>query len=119
MIIRMRLKRIAQADFRKSEATNFNELPIAVRKNLKPGEVVMLVSGGGDQLVFVYPPTYTSNARSNDCTMLASVRLRLKGSTWSPLMIVDYAKSVGIELIGLEDFARRFQRIIDQRIHKD
>ena len=100
-------------DFRKSEATNYEEFQRRNRqlvKRFKNDDVVLFVSGSGDQLCFVYGfRTIEGDARkpnkpAPEYKILSSGRLRLDRGSWSPRLLVNYARSVGLELGGLPAF---------------
>lgn len=108
----MRLKLIADANFQYSEAENLKDV---LKKNpsvsLSPSDVVCLVSKSKDQLVFMHRPTELNlsalqggGARKGTAIAYHSERVRLSRSTWNPLMLQDYANSVGINLDGLQRF---------------
>jgi len=42
---------------------------------------------------------------------IASVRLRLTGSHWNPLMLQNYAEACGIELMGIKRFEEHYERL--------
>lgn len=114
----MRLKLIADANFQYSEAENLKDV---LKKNpsvtMTPADVVLLVSRSKDQMVFMHRPTELNletlpgaGARKGTAIAYHSERVRLSRSTWNPLMLQNYANSVGIELDGL----RRFEEIHEQ-----
>jgi hypothetical protein len=121
----MRLKYIAQVDFRKSEATNFLEhhvvkrgKKIAKRPALKAGEVACLIASSGNQVVFVYNPDRVQdvNADVDERPVLHSERLRLtSGGRWNPLMLGNYAAQVGIQLEGIRLFEQHFDEMTRER----
>ena len=117
--IRLRLRKVAHGDFRTSEHTMYKSLPAALRNSLKGNDAVCFVSGTGNQLVFVYKyidvgitrPTHPG-VRARRYGIIASIRLRLTGSTWNPLMLQNYATDYcGIELIGLKRFEEHYERL--------
>ncbi len=121
----MRLKYIAQVDFRKSEATNFLEhhvikrgKEIEKRVPLKPGEVACLIASSGNQIVFVYNPDRVRdiNAGVEERPVFHSERLRLtNGGRWDPLMLGDYAAQVGIQLEGIRLFKQHYDEMTRER----
>lgn len=118
----MRLKYIAQADFRKSEQTNFLEhhvqkrgRKLEKRQALKPGEVACLVASSGKQVVFVYNPDRVGDGEE-ERPVLHSERLRLTGGgRWDPLMLGNYARQVGIQLEGIRLFEQHFEEMRRER----
>lgn len=96
----VRLRYVDTADFRKSEATNYRNLPAEVRDSLRDGEAVCFKSQAGDQIVFVVKPRAVGREASE---VVCSVRLRLPSNrTWNPLMLAEYAASAGLELVGIK-----------------
>jgi hypothetical protein len=120
----MRLMRLCYVDtvgFRASEQTNYEALVkrLPQAADLGPTDVVLFVSAGGNQLLFVHGFQKLSRGKETfEC--LRSERLRLRyfrgpavnGRTtvghgnikavWDPLMVADYARAVGIKLINLK-----------------
>lgn len=115
--LRVRLRRVEHGDFRTSEQTMFNALPAAVRNDLRGFDAVAFVSATGNQIVFVYgftnvgmtKPTGLHKARRYG--IVTSVRIRLTGSTWNPLMLQNYAADCGLELIGLKRFEEHYSKL--------
>lgn len=106
---KMRLKYIDEADFRYGP-WNLWEVWEAYRKKkrwaqLKEGEVVLFVSKRGSQLLFCWPTSELEDGQ----VVLDSRRLQLRGGTWSPLRIKEYAKRVRIDLLGLEDYEKYYE----------
>lgn len=111
----VRLRYVAVADFRKSEANNFRAIDQKIRDQLSGSDVVCLRSQSGDQVVFVYAPSAVQNAAGADLEVVASTRLRLpKGRGWDPRMLSEYAAAVGLELIGLKKFADYLAHLTEQ-----
>lgn len=102
----MRLKYIETCSFHKSEMTNFFELSKKNRWKLSAGEVVLLISKGGDQLVFIYAADEAiKDGVERPLKLLRSERLRLThGGTWDPIMLSEYAEEAGIKLDGIHRF---------------
>lgn len=123
----MRLKLIVQADFRKSEYTNYIEQSGPAKKNgkgkkkqlvLKSGEVVCLVSSRGDQIIFVYhmDRVREDEPHSEERSVLHSERLRLTGGgRWNPMMLGNYALQVGIRLEGIKLFEQHYDEMAEER----
>ena len=105
----LRLKLIAHADFRKSEETNFLELERANKlPDLKRGDGVLLVSMSGNQLVFVEKidefETSTLSGKIVRARVCASQRFRIRGTSWNPLMLQNYAERAGFKIPGIKRF---------------
>ena len=105
----LRLKLVVTADFRKTEQTNWIELEAAgeIPKNLKPGDVVCMVSSSRNQVVFVFPP-YEHAHDGKVIRVINSRRLRISGGAWNPLMLQNYAADVGLRLSGITRFEEHF-----------
>src|SRR5574341_1444635 len=105
--MRMRLRHIEQCASRKSERTNFDLIAKPMRLRLKAGVAALLVSGRGDQLIFVYG----YGAVDDDHVALRSERLRLTSGSWNPLMLANYAAEVGLHLDGIKKFEDYYRSI--------
>jgi hypothetical protein len=104
-MVKVKLVEIVEANFCKSEATNFNALPKTRRNNLGRGEAICFVSKSGNQLCFVHrQSTVGKTVRGLDKQVVYSTRLRLSRGTWDPTMLANYAGEVGLELVGLKRF---------------
>lgn len=103
----VKLKKIEHADFRKSEATLFDDF---IRRNkylgsLKSDEVILFISYTENQLIWILNVTVTSSGRR----IFDSRRWRIEGSgTWNPLMVANYASEVGLALAGLKRYEEYF-----------
>lgn len=98
----MRLAKIIQADFRKSELTNL----LAQHSKPMNGELMLFVNHGGNQLLFVHS-LLTIDGRE----VVRSERLRLRRGTWNPLMLVNYAAEVGLHIDGLKRFESYYKKL--------
>lgn len=111
--MRLRLKAIRyDCDFRKSEVTLFQEFQRDPKfkdiSALQTSETFLFVSCRHDQLVWLMNVgQYTNNGR--DAWIVDSRKWRIRGGTWNPLMLGDYAKAVGIELVGIRMFADAYK----------
>jgi hypothetical protein len=96
----MRLKLVAEVDFRKSEVTNWALLAQKGQvKHVSSNEVVCLVNKKRTQIVFVSAAKVVEGARHREINIVHSRRLRItSGGSWNPLMLSNYASEVGIEL---------------------
>jgi hypothetical protein len=114
----MRLRLVVTADFRKTEATNWDELRAAYDKSrgaepgtippdVKKGEVVLMLSTLRNQLVFVYPP-YEAQFNGTTVKIVASRRLRIEGGRFDPRMLANYAEDVGLRLEGMKRYEEYF-----------
>ena len=110
----MRLRFVLTCHFGKSELTNFNAVlqkhpefgnPESKHK-LKPDDVVLLVAMSGNQLVFLHGFDEFEGSK-----ILRSTRFRVSGrGSWNPLMLADYAESVGIVLTGLQAYENHIKK---------
>lgn len=114
----MRLRFVQTCHFGKSELTNFMAVlakhpefgnPDSKFK-LKRDDVVLLVAMSGNQLVFLHGfDTFEIDAVEKK--VLRSTRFRLPGgASWNPLMLANYAKSVGIPLAGLAEYEEHIKK---------
>ena len=107
-MLRMRLKAIWMgADFRCSERTNYNIFLQQFPGELRMNEAFLFVSKSGNQLVWLLNQQ-SIDGKMGTAEVTDSRRWRLTGGTWSPMMVANYAKEVGIELIGIKTFEQRY-----------
>lgn len=116
----MRLRFVFTCNFGKSELTNFMAVLVKhpefgvtdSKHRLKPDDVVLLVSLTGNQLVFLHGfDVFEHDAHERK--VLRSTRFRLPGgANWNPLMLANYAKSVGIVLTGLSEYEDHIKEIV-------
>lgn len=107
--MRLRLRQIFQdADFRQNELTLWRHYKKKCAFEPKAGDAVLLVSRSGNQLLFVL--NYSEGvAQKSTRERIESLRFRLSGGYWNPLMIANYAAEVGIELEGIKRFEEAFK----------
>ena len=110
----LRLRYIGTVDFRASEMTNYL---LAIREQpslakLKKDDAVLFLSRKGDQLIFVHGFSMT-NGQKGAIRFLRSERLRLDGGVWDALMLQNYARMVGIHLMGIKTFEEHLQAAVD------
>jgi len=111
--VKLRLKGIIMCSFQRSEATNLKiyrkspEYP----GDLQEGEVFLFVSRGLNQVIFVFRDKEGITKDGWEYDILDSRRLRLAGATWHPYMLQEYARQVGLSLIGI----RSFGEILEER----
>lgn len=83
-----------------------------VRKVPTGNQVILLRSRMGNQLAFIYETVKVTNKVGDLRKVHHTERLVLAGSsTWSALMLQEYAHEVGIHFTGLKTFAQRLQQI--------
>ncbi len=114
----MRLVRVVQVSFNRSEETNFNSL----KMKLEPGQCVCLHSMTGKQVMFIYKPMTLTLVVSNgervsrEYKVLRSQKLRLlEGEEWNEYMIGNYAKRAGLDIANLLLIQQHLVRIRKQR----
>lgn len=110
-MMRIRLKHIIQeVDFR------YNELSIYEKHRKskdfvadpKVGEAILFVSKSGNQLLWVLGYDADVMVQTTIRRRIESLRLRVSGGYWNPLMLADYAENVGIQLEGLKKFEESY-----------
>lgn len=104
--IRLNLKLIASVDFRHGIPHHYDELrKKRMLRDVADDEVILLVSQTGRQMAFVFRE-HEIHSRSGDTVKaLAHYRIQLdRHTSWSPLMLSEYANAAGIELIGIKRF---------------
>jgi len=108
----MRLIEVADADFRKSEATLYKLWEAAnPEAKMATNDVVLFVSLSGNQLVFVHKPRQLEDGHALAGTreVISSRRLRIKGGVWNPMMIGNYARDVGITIERIKLFEDHYR----------
>lgn len=122
---RLRLRKVEVVDFRRSEATNFEEFRTRNKQlvdSFGTDDVVLFLNHQMNQLVFVYGFRNLSEEIDGVAMprqLLVSRRLRLLNGAWSPALLVDYARKAGIELAGLKSFGDRLkEHQIEVREHR-
>lgn len=100
------LKKIEVADFRKSEATLYDDFAWRNRRlgGLKKNEVILFISLTGNQCIWIINVTHNPSGRR----IVDSRRWRVEGGVWNPLMIANYAEQVGLRLKGIKKFEEYF-----------
>ena len=122
----MKLRYIHHSDFRKSEVTLYEEAKKASGGlDLGWDDCVLLVSGNGKILRFVYQPsdqpTQMKSPRGAKKTkVVQSETYRIVGGgTWNPLMLANYANDCGVELEGIRKFETYFKELKESRSTND
>lgn len=108
----MRLRYIEAVDFRKSEYHNFMDIQKRAKLDLSKDDCILLISHGGNQLIFVYGFANLQNGYSGR-QVLRSERYRLLRGTWEPMMLADYAEQVGIKLEGIKKFEEHYKHLVE------
>jgi hypothetical protein len=110
----MRLRHVATVDFRRSELSNYEDVvrEHAQLSKLGKDDVVLFLSRSRDQLIFVHGFSQVEGGTGKS-VFIRSVRLRMvRGASWNPLMVVNYAKQVGIQLKGLKTFEEHYKDLV-------
>jgi hypothetical protein len=104
--VKMRLKLVAFADFRKGVPTHVEELKRARKfPELGNDDVVLLLSQTGLQLAFVFKDTTVQGRNGDPVECISHIRVQLSRHTpWHPRMLQTYASRAGFELVGLKSF---------------
>lgn len=121
-MLRRRLRAIIPVSFGRSEETNFDSLYWEKKyhqllKKMDPEDVICLASIGQNQLVFVHGYMQGKTKGKKPWMLLFSMRMRIKrgpglSDTFEPLMLANYARQVGIELIGLKLFEEHYKHLL-------
>ena len=110
--MRIRLKGIQQdVDFRQSELTNYEAFRKSKRFSGDPkkGEAYLFVSTSGNQLVWVLKYEADVTVFRTQRRRIESLRFRISGGHWNPMMLANYADEVGIELVGIKRFEEIYE----------
>lgn len=120
---RLRLRKIIQVSFVKSEETNFDEVMRskehrALIKSLKGNDCVCFWSQAKNQMVFVKGYTKMETKGKKPWFVLYSQRVRVKrgpglSNEIEPKMLANYAREAGIELIGLKLFQEFYENLLE------
>jgi hypothetical protein len=106
-MMKLRLKGIFQeVDFR------YNELSIYERYRKdrsfqgdpKLGETYLFVSTSGNQLLWVLRYEDKVLVHKTMRKRIETLRFRVSGGSWNPLMLANYAEEIGITLEGIRKF---------------
>lgn len=84
------------------------EIPVEIRGRLEGNGAVCFVSKTGNQIEFVYNAVDIDGDGSR--IALLSAKCRLTRGGWNPLMLQNYAESVGLHLENIRSFERYFAR---------
>ena len=110
-MLKIRLKGIVQnVDFRQSELTNYEAFRRTKRFQGDPklGEAYLLISTTGNQLVWILKYEADVTVFQTERRRIESLRFRISGGYWNPLMLANYAEEVGIDLVGIKRFEEAF-----------
>lgn len=119
----MRLRLVTTCNFQRSELTNFLTVlekhpELADGKiKLRLEDVVLLVSKTGNQLVFLhgFESFLDEDVKKIERKVLRSTKFRLPNKqSWNPLMLVNYAKTVGIALTGLKEYEDHVRALVEK-----
>lgn len=118
---KLRLKQIIPVRFNRSEARNFKELYRSrtyrpVLKSLKPGECVCFISKDQGCLSFVQGFVQARQGKKK-WVVFASRKHRIEKERgyqhrFEPLMLANYARHLGIELVGIKLFEEHFKHLL-------
>lgn len=105
----VKLKAVVLCSFVKSELTNLREFQEhrSYPGDLKPGEVFLFLSRGGNQVIFILDDTEVVNGHAYPT--VDSRRWRMEGGTWDPMMMQEYAGKVKLHLKGIKSFKEGFE----------
>ncbi len=111
--MRIRLKYIMQdVDFRRNELTIYE----AHRRSRdfpgdpKLGEAGLYISKAGTQLLWVLHYEAEAQIFNTSRRRIESLKMRISGGHWNPLLLANYASDVGIELEGIRRFEEAFAK---------
>ncbi len=83
--------------------------PSFPKDGLSSGDCLLFLSKTMNQLLFLWNPIdMVDQKRAGQRTIFRSIRLRIEGGTWNPMMIQNYANEVGLEFIGLRNFREQY-----------
>jgi hypothetical protein len=113
----MRLRQIVEVDGRRTALTNFQRwldenkaTAWCVFQNVT-NPVLLFINKSRTVLQFVGG----CHSISTGHRVLAVAELRLDHGTWNPLMLADYAKECGIELVGIKSFKEHYEAALERK----
>ncbi len=119
---KLRLKQIIPVRFNCADSTNFKELYQSrtyrpILRSLKPGECVCFISKGDNCLAFVQGFVKGKSKEGKEWVIFPSRRHRIErgpglSDKFEPLMLANYAKHLGIELVGIKLFEEHFKHLL-------
>jgi hypothetical protein len=118
-MLRVRLRAIIfDSDFRKNEVSLYEQFRRNKKRfpgERKAGECDLFISKQRNQLIWFVSETPLETTRGRPVVAVHSFRSRLDHSGWNPQMLANYAKAVGIDLVGIRRFEDAF---MDERKRK-
>ena len=111
--MKLRLLAVFQdVDFRINELNNYES--IRRKKHWqgdpKPGQGYLIISRSQDQLLWVLGYSKGETTRGTPRHIIQTMRLRVRGGRWNPLMLQNYANDVGLELVGIRRYEEHLTR---------
>ena len=112
----LKLKAVVECSFRRSEMTNLDLFrgDKSFPGDLTGNEVFMFVSRMGNQVVFIFNDINVMEG-DKECRLIDSRRLRLGKGRFNPLMLQNYANSVGLDLAGLRRYEDVYADMQDRK----
>lgn len=117
-LVRIRLREVFETSFSRSEKTNYHLWQKETGRTLRNrGDALCMVSRTGNQLVFIWKPTQFEVEGIGDQVhrhdVYLSVRARLDGRKWwDGRMLKNYAREVGLELVGLKAYEEYYDKAV-------
>ncbi len=111
----MRIKRVVEADFRRSDLGVFERFFQKNRgfvESLNKDDVIVFVSKAGNQLLFIHGFSTVETAARDARLILPSVKYRIIRGSWNPLMLRNYAEAAGLSIDGLKLFEEHYQHLL-------
>lgn len=114
-MIRLRLRHIVSADFKRNEATHLQDYEKEHGVvHLGKDDCILFVSRSGHIMRFVFG--WTNEIAGLAKHVLSSYSLRCaRGESWEPLMLGNYANEVGITLVGMKRFEEYYRHLLIER----
>lgn len=104
--MRLSLRLVATVDFRLGVPTHYEELKRKrLLRDIEEDEVILLISGTGTQLAFVFMETTITSRSGEPVRVVSHYRVQLDRKTpFNYKMLSEYAAKVGIELLHIKRF---------------
>ena len=112
----MNIRRIEETDFRRCDIRIFAEFRnnnTSFVKKLAKDDIVVFISKQRNQMLFIHGVTeFFAADGSSIREALQSIRHRILGGAWSPLMLKNYAEEAGLQIEGLSRFEDHFKNLV-------
>jgi len=111
------IRRVEETDFRRCDIrifTEFRNNNAGFVKKLAKDDIVVFISKQRNQMLFIHGFTeFFAADGSSIREALQSIRHRIVGGAWNPLMLKNYAEEAGLQIEGLSRFEDHFKHLVE------